>query len=486
MLWPGWDRSLFFAVNGIDSRFLTAAMRFLTNVDNWIPFLMAGVAALLWMGRTRPNSSEGGRWKRAFARRNPRVVVLCLILATAASDQTSYHIKRWAGRSRPCFDETTADLVEYRGEVYGNRSFPSAHAANSAALATVTSLAYPPLAPFAVIIAFLVGFSRVYLGVHYPLDVLTGWGIGAAAGLMIWVIFRGMASRQGIIGFTNRFRYRQPTSGRTPCRPWEPVDLHSLDGYLMKGYLRDGGSRLALVVHGLHEDIEAMVRPGNILAGMGLSVLLVPLRGHDGHPVPVTSGGPAEACDIAGALLHAELILGYDRDMIVIYGSSMGGAASIKLAGLLGHGVAGVIAHGSYSDFFRSAEGRLGKAGTFLLKLFLPPGVRNGLGSFRPEDYPGPWHNTRFAYITGELDSICPPETSEELARRTGGMVITLGGQGHPVWKRSRGGEPRTEAALELALDYIDGEGHTDLLIDGKVSIFNRSASKTIATGRDK
>lgn len=472
MLWPAWDRSLFLAVNGIDSRFLTTAMRVLTDVDNWIPFLMAGVAILLWMGRTRPNTSEGGRWKRAFAKRNPRVVVLCLILAAAASDQTSYHIKRWTGRSRPCFDETMADLVVYRGEVHGNRSFPSAHAANSTALATVTSLAYPPLAPFAVLIAFLVGFSRVYLGVHFPLDVLTGWGIGVAAGLLIWTIFRGMASRQGIIGFTNRFRYRQPTTGRTPGRPWEPVDLHSLDGYLMRGYLRGGSGRLAVVVHGLHEDIDAMTRPGNILAEMGLSVLLVPLRGHDGHPVPVTSGGPAEAYDIAGALLHAELVLGYERNRTVIYGSSMGAAASIKVAGLLDRGVAGIIAHGSYADFFSSAEGRLGKAGTFLLKLFLPPGVRNGLGTFRPEDYVGPWQNTRFAYITGELDRICPPETSEELARKTGGMVITLRGQGHPVWKHSRGGEPRIEAAVELALEYIDGDGPADLLIDGKVELF--------------
>ncbi|MFO8184565.1 MAG: hypothetical protein R6U39_10385, partial [Candidatus Aegiribacteria sp.] len=185
-----------------------------------------------------------------------------------------------------------------------------------------------------------------------------------------------------------------------------------------------------------------------------------------------------EACDIAGALLHAELVLGYERDRTVIYGSSMGGAASIKVAGLLGHGIAGVIAHGSYADFFRSAEGRLGKTGTFLLKLFLPAGVRNGLDSFRPEDYPGPWQKTRFAYITGEQDRICPPEASEELAGKTGGMVIKLRGEGHPVWKRSRSGEPRITAALERALEYIDGDGPSDRLIDGTVKLFDRSASK--------
>ncbi len=104
MLWPAWDRSVFLAVNGIDSGFLTAVMRFITNVDNWIPVLAAYILMLLWWGRTRPHPSSGSRWKRAFAGRNPRVVLLCLIIATAGSDQICYHLKRDVGRARPCFE----------------------------------------------------------------------------------------------------------------------------------------------------------------------------------------------------------------------------------------------------------------------------------------------------------------------------------------------------------------------------------------------
>ena len=48
MLWPAWDRSVFLAVNGIDSGFLTAVMRFITNVDNWIPVLASYILMLLW------------------------------------------------------------------------------------------------------------------------------------------------------------------------------------------------------------------------------------------------------------------------------------------------------------------------------------------------------------------------------------------------------------------------------------------------------
>ncbi|MCK4807709.1 MAG: phosphatase PAP2 family protein, partial [Candidatus Aegiribacteria sp.] len=167
MIWPAWDRSVFLAVNGIDSGFLTAVMRFISNVDNWIPFLAGYILLLLWWGRTRPHPSTGNRWERAFTSRNPRIVLLCLIIATAGSDQICYHLKRDVGRARPCFEESISLQVNYRGDVYGNKSFPSAHSANSASLATVTALAYPPLAPFAFLVAALVGISRIYLGVHY-------------------------------------------------------------------------------------------------------------------------------------------------------------------------------------------------------------------------------------------------------------------------------------------------------------------------------
>jgi undecaprenyl-diphosphatase len=62
-------------------------------------------------------------------------------------------------------------------------SFPSGHAATSFAAATILSFAWPRLAPFLVLLAAAVAFSRVYVGVHYPLDVL--WG----AALVVLIAF---------------------------------------------------------------------------------------------------------------------------------------------------------------------------------------------------------------------------------------------------------------------------------------------------------
>jgi len=485
MLWPAWDRSLFFTLNGIDSGFLTAVMRFVSNVDNWIPFLAGFILLLLWWGRTRPRFPSGNRWQRAFARRNPRIVLLCLIIAAAGSDQICYHIKHGVNRARPCFEESISSQVNYRGDVHGNRSFPSAHAANSASLATVTALAYPPLAPFAFIVSAFVGFSRIYLGVHYPVDVLTGWSIGVLAGLFVWLIFRKKVSRPGLIGFTNVFRYRQPDTYPLPSPPWQPVDARSLDGYRIRGYFLKGGDDLAVVVHGLHGAIGAMVHPGELIGRMGFSVFLVPLRGHDNHPVAVTSGGPAEAYDIAGVLLHVRDVMGFDRSRTLIYGSSMGGAASMKVSGLLGEKIAGVILHGVYSNFFDAALSRMGRIKTAILKLFLPTGVMNGLKDFKPFDYISQPQVARFVYINGTRDRISPPDTGEELADKTEGLSLILDGAGHPAWLQDRWSRPQMEAVLKVAVKYIQGIDMEHLSVDGSGFIHNYPASLEAATGRE-
>jgi len=483
MLWPAWDRSMLLVVNGFDSGFLTSVMRFVTNVNNWIPFLAGYILLLLWWGRTRPHPFHGNRWKKAFALRNPRVVLLCLVVATAGSDQICYQLKHVVERQRPCFDESVSSEVNYRGDVYGNRSFPSAHSANSAALAAITAVAYPPLAPFAFFMAFLVGFSRIYLGVHYPLDVLAGWSIGFITALGVWLIFRKMASRQGLIGFTNRFRYRQPVTSPRPETPWQPIDVESLDGYKMKGYFLSGGDNLAVLVHGLNEDIGAMIHPGQVFEELGFSVLLAPLRGHDDHPITVTSGGPSETCDLAGILIHARDNMGFDRRKTVIYGSSMGGAVAMKTSGLLGENVAGVITNGVFRNFFEASVTRMGKLKTTFLKLFLPVGVRSGLKVFIPSDYIVQPQETGFVYINGDLDRVSPPEIGNQLAEKTSGFSLILEGTGHPSqkeWSKLQMG-----TAIKAALKCIRGVDIEHIRIDRSGNICNYPVSSEDVTGRE-
>lgn len=69
-----------------------------------------------------------------------------------------------------------------------NSSFPSGHAAGSAAAALLVARRHPRMGPLAWFLAIWIGFSRIYLGRHYPTDVLTGILLGSIAA---WLVLRG-------------------------------------------------------------------------------------------------------------------------------------------------------------------------------------------------------------------------------------------------------------------------------------------------------
>lgn len=124
-----------------------------------------------------------------------RLCLLTLLLGVAASDPLSSRlIKPAVHRVRPC--AAVPGVLTPHGD-RGTFSFPSSHAVNIAAAASIVSLSFPAWALPALALALLVGLSRVYLGLHYPSDVLAGYLLGAALGWACWRAVQRAAARRG-------------------------------------------------------------------------------------------------------------------------------------------------------------------------------------------------------------------------------------------------------------------------------------------------
>lgn len=163
------DIRLFYLINNwTQNKLFDVLMPWVTNFSNWWPLIVPTVIWLL---------IRGGR--------KGRVAVIVIAIAVGLSDYTtSKVIKVLIGRIRPCKVLEGVHLLAYCGKY----SFPSSHAANIFALATAGSYYYRRAAILLFSLALVVGYSRVYVGVHYPFDVLGGfvWG-GFISGSLIWL-----------------------------------------------------------------------------------------------------------------------------------------------------------------------------------------------------------------------------------------------------------------------------------------------------------
>ncbi len=117
--------------------------------------------------------------------------MLALGLTIAVTDAFNYRVLKAQGqRARPAF-VPSAGAVLRTEKSPTDPSFPSNHAINTMAGATVLSAVMPALSPILFLIAALVAYSRPYLGLHFPLDVLVGALLGfCIARILIRQVFR--------------------------------------------------------------------------------------------------------------------------------------------------------------------------------------------------------------------------------------------------------------------------------------------------------
>ena len=136
-----------------------------------------GMLGLVWIGISL-----------ALARLRCRpTLVLLVVAADGIADLLARALKSIVDVQRPAFRYAEPKALV---PVPHDHSFPSGHAATSFACATVLALAFPRLAAPLYLLAAAIAFSRVYVGVHYPLDVLAGALLGIAVAIALLRLVR--------------------------------------------------------------------------------------------------------------------------------------------------------------------------------------------------------------------------------------------------------------------------------------------------------
>lgn len=174
------DRNLFLFINSLHNDFMDVVMWWVADRFFWIP-LYAILAVLL---------------VRRFGRQGYFMMLFAVVLIIL-SDQGSVMMKNFFERHRPCHDESLSFLVHtVNNKCGGKYGFVSSHAANTMAVFTYILVLgrnyYPTITAITGFWVLLVGYCRVYMGVHFPADIIGGWIIGIIAAGLTYIVYRLM------------------------------------------------------------------------------------------------------------------------------------------------------------------------------------------------------------------------------------------------------------------------------------------------------
>jgi undecaprenyl-diphosphatase len=169
------DRELFIALNGLHREWLDQAMYFLTQTAAWAPLYLIFLYLIF----------------RVHGR-NAWVFLIGIAITVALADQiTSTLMKPYFQRLRPSHEPSLTGLVHgVNNYVGGKFGFASSHAANTIGVATFIFLLLRHRFRWIAWIflwAIFVSYTRIYLGVHYPGDIIVGGLIGS---IIAWISYR--------------------------------------------------------------------------------------------------------------------------------------------------------------------------------------------------------------------------------------------------------------------------------------------------------
>lgn len=164
------DKAIFYFINNtLSNPIFDKFFPFITYIPNWFIAYI-----ILWFIILLKGSNRG------------KIAAFLVILLIATSDQMSSSIlKNLFERIRPCNIIENVNILINCPKSY---SMPSSHAVNNFAVAIYFSYLYPKLKWVLIITASLIALSRVYVGVHYPSDIIIGALIGSVIGFLFSII----------------------------------------------------------------------------------------------------------------------------------------------------------------------------------------------------------------------------------------------------------------------------------------------------------
>lgn len=173
------DSDLFLFLNGLHVDWMDRMMVIITEMWAWMPLYLL---LIYW------TIKQYG--KRSW------LVFLTVCIVVLFSDQLASHVcKPLFQRLRPCYNVDFQYIIHLPNGMAGGRyGFVSSHAANTFSVATFLTAALTKYRPWAAIVLFLwallSSYSRIYIGFHYPGDIVCGAILGAFVGMAFWKVFQ--------------------------------------------------------------------------------------------------------------------------------------------------------------------------------------------------------------------------------------------------------------------------------------------------------